>query len=142
MAIAAGQHAKGQTGSGSSATSTAVDTTASGSTFYVFMQYSGTFSSVTDSKSNTYTIVGAEGALAGGSHFLKGVQWIEWVTLAGVLFHSRRILFASVLALMTVCASSFAYTKVLTGHSYTTLKVSGKQAAAKSLMKFVEWTKP
>jgi hypothetical protein len=62
MAIAAGVSSKGFTGSGTSQATTGVTTQASGSCFVVGMTFeaSQTFSSLVDSKGNTYTQIGTE----------------------------------------------------------------------------------
>lgn len=64
MAIAAANATKGRIASGvtNTATTTSVNTSAAGSTFFLFMQWEGssTFSSISDNKGNTYTQIGTE----------------------------------------------------------------------------------
>ena len=62
MAIAVGQSAKGTSGSSASLATSAVTTAATGSTFVVFTTWDSgsTFSSISDSKSNSYTQIGTE----------------------------------------------------------------------------------
>jgi hypothetical protein len=64
--IAVGVHGKG-TGASGSATTNSVTSAASGSTFVVFCQFTPgqTFTSITDSKSNSYTQIGTEEANGG-----------------------------------------------------------------------------
>ena len=74
MALAVGATSKGRvSNSGSSATTTGVTTTASGSIFVVGAVWDNgfNFSSIADSKSNTYTLIGSE--LAFGS--VKARLW-------------------------------------------------------------------
>lgn len=61
MAIAVGQTTKGRSGSAATIATTGVATAASGSTFVIGVAWSGapTFTSLVDSKSNTYTQLGA-----------------------------------------------------------------------------------
>ena len=61
MAIDVGQFAVGRTSSGSSQATSAVNTAASGSTFYIFVVWGNgaSFTSIADSKSNTYNRVGS-----------------------------------------------------------------------------------
>lgn len=61
MAITVGLTAKGSTAGATSVTTNSVTTAASGSTFYIALVYDGaSFTSVTDSKGNTYTQMGTE----------------------------------------------------------------------------------
>lgn len=61
MAIAVGQTSKGRTGSGTSQATTGVTTAASGSTFVVLAVWDTTsFTSLVDSKSNSYTLMNTE----------------------------------------------------------------------------------
>lgn len=64
MAIAAANATKGRIASGvtNTVTTTSVNTSATGSTFFLFMQFEGssTFSSISDNKGNTYTQIGTE----------------------------------------------------------------------------------
>jgi len=68
MALAVGQTSKGSTTGGTTATTSAVTTATSGSTFEVAVIYDGTsFTSIADSKSNTYTQVGTETTINGSN---------------------------------------------------------------------------
>lgn len=61
MAIAVGQTSKGRTGSGTSQATTGVTTAASGSTFVILAIWDTTsFTSIADSKGNTYTLMNTE----------------------------------------------------------------------------------
>lgn len=62
MSIAAGVSSKGTTTGASSATTTGVSTSASGSTIYLAARWrdSATFTSISDNKGNTYTQIGTE----------------------------------------------------------------------------------